>query len=70
LYEAATAETDLEKLRDLVYQVEEALTKRAMVLAERSNHRDERDAMVKAHKNLLVIKCEKLGFPPIDKTWA
>jgi hypothetical protein len=65
LYEAASVETDREKLTDLINQVEEALMKRAKELAHNPNHTDERNAMVQASENLLVIKTEKLSWPPI-----
>jgi hypothetical protein len=65
LYEAASVETDREKLTDLINRVEEALMKRAEELAHNPNHTDERNAMVQASENLLVIKTEKLSWPPI-----
>jgi hypothetical protein len=65
LYEAAATETDREKLTDLINQVEEVLMKRAKELAYNPDHTDERNAMVRASENLLVIKTEKLSWPPI-----
>ncbi len=67
LYEAALIETDAEKLTDLVNQVEEALMRRTEELAHSSNHSEERNSMVQASENLLVIKTEKLSWPPIRK---
>ena len=66
LYEAACVETDREKLTDLVHRVEEALMQRGQELAHSANHTDERNAMVQASENLLVIKTEKLSWPPIE----
>jgi hypothetical protein len=65
LYEAASVETDREKLTGLINRVEEALMKRAEEIAHSPNHTDERNAMVQASENLLVIKTEKLSWPPI-----
>jgi hypothetical protein len=65
LYEAASAETDREKLTDLIIQVEEAMMIRTEEWARSSNYSEERNAMVQASKNLLVIKTEKLSYPPI-----
>jgi hypothetical protein len=65
LYEAASVETDGEKLTDLINRVEEALTLRAHEIAHGPEHAHERNAMVQASENLLVIKTEKLSWPPI-----
>jgi hypothetical protein len=65
LYDAATVETNREKLTDLINQVEEALMRRTQELAHDANHSEERKAMVQASENLLVIKTEKLSYPPI-----
>jgi hypothetical protein len=66
LYEAASAETDREKLTGLIGGVEEAIMKRLEEIAHSPNHLDERNAMVQASENLLVIKTEKLSYPPIE----
>ena len=66
LYEAASAETDREKLTELVNRVEEALMQRAEEIAHSPDHTDERNAMVQASENLLVIKTERLSWPPIE----
>ena len=66
LYEAASAETDPQRLIDLVNRVEEALMKRAEEIAHSPDHSDERNAMFQASENLLVIKTEKLSWPPIE----
>jgi GTP cyclohydrolase I len=65
LYEAASDETDREKLTELVNRVEEAMMLRTKELAHSANHSEERNAMVQASENLLVIKTEKLSYPPI-----
>jgi hypothetical protein len=66
LYEAVCSETDREKLTELVNGVEEALMLRAKELAHSTDHTDERNAMVQASENLLVIKTAKLSYPPIQ----
>jgi GTP cyclohydrolase I len=66
LYEAASAETQREKLTDVIGRVEEAMMKRLKEIAHSPNHLDERNAMVQASENLLVIKTEKLSYPPIE----
>ena len=66
LYEEASAETDPQKLIDLVSRVEEALMKRAEEIAHSPDHTDERNAMVQASENLLVIKTERLSWPRIE----
>jgi hypothetical protein len=66
LYEPASAETDREKLTDIIGRVEEAMMKRLEEIAHSPNHLDERNAMVQASENLLVIKTEKLSYPPIE----
>jgi len=65
LYEAASLETDREKLTELVAAVEEALVTRGQELAHDPDRAEERNAMVQASENLLAIKTEKLGYPPI-----
>jgi hypothetical protein len=65
LYETASAETDREKLTGLIANVEEAIMMRTKEIAHSTDHSDERNAMVQATENLLVIKTEKLSWPPI-----
>jgi hypothetical protein len=65
LYEATLAETDREKLTDLINLVEEAIIKRAEEIAADSNHSEERNAMMQASEKMLVIKTEKLSYPPL-----
>jgi hypothetical protein len=66
LYEAATVETDREKLSELVSCVEEAVLIRTLELAHDSDHSEERKAMDQAAEKLLIIKTEKLNWPPIN----
>jgi hypothetical protein len=39
---------------------------RAQEIAHSADHADERNAMAQASENLLVIKTEKLSYPPIS----
>jgi hypothetical protein len=66
LYEAASAETDREKVTELINRTEEAMMARAQELAHDADHADERNAMVQATENLLTIKTEKLSYPRIE----
>jgi hypothetical protein len=66
LYEAVSAETDREKVTELINRTEEALMVRAQELAHDANHSEERNAMVQASENLLVIKTEKFKLSPIE----
>jgi hypothetical protein len=63
---AACVETNREKLTDLVHQVEEAFFQRGQELAHRANHAEERNAMVQASENLLVIQTEMLSWPTVE----
>jgi hypothetical protein len=66
LYEAVSAETDREKVTELINRTEEAMMARTQELAHGADHADERNAMVQASENLLTIKTEKLSYPPIE----
>jgi hypothetical protein len=66
LYEAVCVETNREKLTDLIHQVEEALMQREQELGQSADQAEERNAMVQASENLLVIKTEKLSWPPVE----
>jgi hypothetical protein len=65
LYEATSAETDREKVTELINRTEEAMMARTQELVHDTDHADERNAMVQASENLLTIKTEKLSYPPI-----
>ena len=66
LYEQAADETDREKLTDLINRIEGAMIARAEEIAHSPNHLEERNAIAQASENLLIIKTEKLGWPPIE----
>jgi hypothetical protein len=50
LYEAVSAETDREKVTELINRTEEAMMARTQELAHGADHADERNAMVQASK--------------------
>jgi hypothetical protein len=66
LYEQAAAETDREKLTDLINRIEGAMIARAQEIAHSPNHWEERNAIAQASENLLIIKTEKLKWPPVE----
>jgi hypothetical protein len=63
LYQAALAESDKEKLTQLVMTVEEAMFVRAQGLSDSRVDDKERTLMAEATQKLLIIKTEKLGWP-------
>ena len=66
LYEAATLETDPQKLTTLVEAVESALMKRQQELAGQQGHESELQDIKAAGQRLLLIKTEKLGWPKVN----
>jgi hypothetical protein len=66
LYEQAAAETDREKLTDIINRIEGAMIARAQEIAHSPNHWEERNAIAQASENLLIIKTEKLKWPPVE----
>jgi hypothetical protein len=66
LYEAALVETDREKLTNLINRVEGAMIERAEEIAHSPDHLEEHNAIAQASENLLIIKTEKLKWPPIE----
>jgi hypothetical protein len=66
LYEQAAVETDREKLTDLINRIEGAMIARAQEIAHSPNHWEERNAIAQASENLLIIKTEKLKWPPVE----
>jgi hypothetical protein len=67
LCEEVSAETDGNKLTEMINRAEEAMMMRAEEISHNPDHLDERNAMAQAAENLLVIKTEKLSWPPIEK---
>jgi hypothetical protein len=66
LYEAATLETDPQKLTTLVEAVENALMNRQQELVGQPSHESELQEIKAAGQKLLIIKTEKLGWPKIS----
>jgi hypothetical protein len=66
LYEAATLETDPQKLTTLVEAVESALMNRQQALGGQPGHESERQEIEAVGQKLLLIKTEKLGWPKIS----
>jgi hypothetical protein len=72
-YQAALAENDREKLTGLVREVEMAIVRRRQELTSSAEHPlagieendKERAAMVLAAREILKIKTERLGWPPV-----
>ena len=66
-YEAAVAETDIEKLRVKTASLEDAIFKRCQSIAGKSGYETERDAMELAIDTLRYIQKTKLGYPPWEQ---
>jgi hypothetical protein len=65
LYRAALVENDHEKLTGLVGAVESAIVRRRQELTNIEDNDKECEAMVAAAEDILKIKTEKLGWPPV-----
>jgi hypothetical protein len=70
LYQAALVENDREKLTGLVGAVESAIVRRRQELTSVEENDKECEAMVAAAENILKIKTEKLGWPPVTPNSA
>jgi hypothetical protein len=62
LHKAALGETDTAKLRQRIFELENALFLRAQQLIDTSDHHQERADMLQASDDLLRLKT-KLGWP-------
>jgi hypothetical protein len=65
-YQKAISEEDKERLCELVRQTEAAIYKRFQELQNSSNHQEERRLMKVATKQLLSLKVNRLGWPPVE----
>jgi hypothetical protein len=65
-YEKALRETDKQKLGELVLSAEAAIFRRYQELAPSSNHHEERRSMNAASEQLLSLKVNRLGWPPVQ----
>jgi DnaJ-domain-containing protein 1 len=66
LYLWALIESDKEKLTKLIQAIEQAIARRARELLNSSDHHEERSEMAAANADLLSIKTDKLGWPPVS----
>lgn len=62
-YRKLLAETDGEKLTELIHATEAAMFRRWQELANSTDHHEERSEMEVASAALLSIKTQKLGWP-------
>ena len=62
LYESCISETNPEKLKKLVFQLEEAIVLRYHDIANQPNALDELQAIKRAAQQLLRLKIERLGW--------
>jgi len=65
-YEKALRETDKQRLGELVLSAEAAIFRRYEELAPSSNHHEERRSMTAASEQLLSLKVNQLGWPPVQ----
>jgi hypothetical protein len=65
-FEKALREKDKQKLAELVLSAEAAIFRRYQELAPLSNHHEERTSMSMASAQLLSLKVNQLGWPPVQ----
>jgi hypothetical protein len=66
-YEAAVAETDIEKLKVKTAALEDAIFTRCQEIAGKAGYEVERDAIQLALDTLRDIQKTKLGYPPWEQ---
>ena len=66
-YEAAVAETDIEKLKAKTTALEDAIFTRCQKIAGRAGYETEHDAIHLAIDTLRDIQKTKLGYPPWEQ---
>jgi hypothetical protein len=64
-YLAALKETDHKRITDLTYAAEGAIFFRFGEIEGSANHHEERNELKAACNDLLTIRTNKLGWPPI-----
>lgn len=64
-YLQALKETDKAKLADLAYVAEEAIFFRLRELEGSADHQEERNELKEACSNLVIVRVDKLGWPPL-----
>jgi hypothetical protein len=65
-YEKTLREKDKQKLGDLILSAEAAIFRRYQELAPSSDHHEERRSLKEAAENLLSLKVNQLGWPPVQ----
>jgi hypothetical protein len=65
-YQKAISEEDKERLVELVRRAEAAIYERFQELQNSSNHHEERRLMKDATEQLLSLKVNRLGWPPVE----
>jgi len=65
-YERTRHETDKQKLGELVLAAEAAIFRRYQELESSANHHEERRSMKEATDDLLEMKVNQLGWPPVS----
>lgn len=65
-YEKTLREKDKQKLGDLILSAEAAIFRRHQELAPSSDHHEERRSLKEAAENLLSLKVNQLGWPPVQ----
>jgi hypothetical protein len=65
VYEKTRHETDQQKLGELVLAAEAAIFRRYQEIAPSDNHHEERRSLKEATDNLLAVKVNQLGWPPV-----
>jgi hypothetical protein len=66
VYEKTRHETDQQKLGELVLAAEAAIFRRYQELASSANHHEERRSLKEATDDLLEMKVNQLGWPPVS----
>ena len=65
-YEKTRHESDQQKLGELVLAAEAAIFRRYQEIAPSDNHHEERRSMKEATDDLLEMKVNQLGWPPVS----
>ena len=66
VYEKTRHESDQQKLGELVLAAEAAIFRRYQEIAPSDNHHEERRSMKEATDDLLEMKVNQLGCPPVS----
>jgi hypothetical protein len=66
VYEKTRHESDQQKLGELVLAAEAAIFRRYQEIAPSDNHHEDRRSMKEATDDLLEMKVNQLGWPPVS----